>query len=77
LILTPQSGVLLTALTVVKVIGISLLMALAVTTFGGRCYVARRSGRLDPLPWSNQMATVSSVKATITRSVVGSSVPSS
>jgi hypothetical protein len=43
----------------------------------GCCCVVRRGGRLGSLPWSDQMATVSSVKATITRSVVGSSVPSS
>jgi hypothetical protein len=43
----------------------------------GRCCVERSGGRLDLFRWSDQMVTVSSVKAAITRSVGGSSIPSS
>jgi transposase-like protein len=39
--------------------------------------VARSGDRLDPFPWSDQIATARSVKAATTRSVVGSSTPSS
>lgn len=39
--------------------------------------VVRSGGRLDPFPWSDQIATASSVEAATTRSVVGSSPPSS
>jgi benzoylformate decarboxylase len=42
-----------------------------------RCCVERSGGRLDLFRWSDQMVTVSSVKAAITRSVGGSSIPSS
>jgi hypothetical protein len=48
-----------------------------VEQFPGRCCVVRRGGRLDLFLWSDQMARASSVKSATTRSVVGSSVPSS
>jgi hypothetical protein len=50
---------------------------LLIADLGRRSCVVRSGGRLDPFPWSDQIATASSVKAATTRSVVGSLTPSS